>query len=111
MVKNAIIGKVVDVLSTKEGTSKKGNQWVLREFLIEDADGDSFKVPIMNLNIQKGTLICVPFEYKGKELPTTWINVIQPIGVFVPLKEDNNNRETNNSNKRNGDDDINQLPF
>jgi hypothetical protein len=110
MVKNAIIGKIVDVLSTKEGTSKKGTQWVLREVLIEDSDGDFFKVPIMNLNIQKGTLICVPFEYKGKELPTTWIIVIQPIGVFSPLKDDNN-RVIHNSNKQKGDEDINQLPF
>jgi hypothetical protein len=106
MVKNAIIGEVVDILSTKEGTSKKGTNWVLREVLIKDNDGDCYKVPIMNVNLQKGAQVCIPFDYEGKELSSTWINVIKPIGVFSPLikKETSNNKQTKDSG-------IDSLPF
>ena len=110
MVKNAIIGKVVDVLSTKEGTSKKGDKLVWRDYLIEESEENKLKITTCNQNIPIGTRVCIPYELVGAPYKNNFFNNVQVLGIFVPFKENNNNKETNNSNKQNGGD-INELPF
>lgn len=111
MVRHAIIGKVIEVLSSKERTSKKGDKLVWRDYLIEESEENKLKITTCNLNIPIGTHVCVPYELVGTQYNSTYFNNVQILGVFVPFKESSNNKEINNSIKQSMGDDINQLPF
>lgn len=112
-----IIGKVIDILATKEGQSGD-REWVLTNILVEDKNGVRYNVPLMNKSVSVGDNVCIPCSYEAKELPHTWINILKPHEVFVlsqeektRYKDSKKRKENNNTDINYGRVDVNLLPF
>ncbi len=78
-------GKIIAILSPKEGVSKTGNAWKAQEFVVENHDQYPRKMcfevfggdKIEQFNIQMGEELTVSFDIDARQWNDRWFNSIR----------------------------------
>ena len=131
-----IVGKVIKILDARTGVSQRtGNEWYIREFVIETEDQYPVKLCIQvsgkdkweQWNVQVGNKYDVSFNISSREWNEKWFTSVDAWKI-VSMDSDNNNnakqeksqnttreepkqeqpKESNNEGQANND---NDLPF
>lgn len=104
-----IVGKVIKILDARTGVSQRtGNEWYIREFVIETEEQYPTKLCIQvsgkdkweQWNVQVGNKYDVSFNISSREWNEKWFTSIDAWKI-VSMDSDNNNNSTNNPNNNN----------
>ena len=101
-----IVGKVIKILDARTGVSQRtGNEWYIREFVIETEDQYPVKLCIQvsgkdkweQWNVQVGNKYDVSFNISSREWNEKWFTSVDAWKITLVAENSTNNSNDNNA--------------